>query len=251
MRQVPIFCSQRVGGHKWSSIVFKYDFTCRIKCKFITMVELLISITIFMLIHVSAMAVAMKLFGVKIKEVSYGAGPTLYRMGSLKFQPLPISGYVKPLDSRVDEVTEEEKPYAFNHQPVAIQVLAPLSGCIVVFVISYLVLGGVAVNSFLSAFQQIVVGALHPFSAGQEFIQKTLDFVQGSSLIVIVAVVQTKVVAFNLLPLPLLNGGQAIVNLLKMGRPDSRWEIIAANFSMFLLLILLIGWLLSVIYYVL
>lgn len=33
-----------------------------------------------------------------------------------------------------------------------------------------------------------------------------------------------KLAAFNLLPLPGLNGGQALINLVKMGRPEVAWE---------------------------
>ncbi|WP_444944598.1 site-2 protease family protein [Microbulbifer sp. ZKSA006] len=214
------------------------------------MIELLISIKIFMILHISTIAAFLVLFGVKIKELSYGVGPTLLSIDKLKIQPIPISGYVRTLDSREDTLNEEEKRYTLDGQPLGVQVFLPLSGCIVVFFISYLFLGRDSLNLFVSAFQEIILGGLNPLSTGQDLIQRSRDFIQQSSLISIIATVQIKLVAFNLLPLTVLNGGQAIVNLIKMGKPEASWEIKAANISFILAMYLYVSWSFAMIYYV-
>lgn len=214
------------------------------------MIELLISITIFTFIHISTMATFLVIFGVAVKEVSYGVGPTLLNIGKFKFQPIPVSGYVKALDSREDELEEDEKLKALNHQSTLTQVFVPISGCILVLLLSYLVIGSVAIDSFISAFKEIVLGALNPLSVGQELIQRSHEFIQQNSLITVIAVIQTKLVAFNLLPLTILNGGQAVVNLIKMGRPTASWEIKAAQVSILLALGLIISWTFGIAYYV-
>ena len=214
------------------------------------MIEILISITIFMLIHISTMATFLVISGVKIKEVSYGAGPTLFKVGKFKFQPIPVNGYVKALDSREGELEEDEKLKALNHQSTLTQFFAPISGCIFVLLLSYLVLGNAAIDSFISAFKEIVLGALNPISFGQELIQGSHEFIKQSSLITVIATIQIKLVAFNLLPLTVFNGGQAVVNLIKMGKPTASWEIKAAQISIFLALGLFVSWAFSITYYV-
>ena len=214
------------------------------------MIELLISITVFMVIHTSSMALFMPIFGVKVMEVSYGIGPTLLSVGKFKFQPIPIGGYVRALDSREEELTDEDLSGALNHQPVATQVFLPLSGCILIILISFLILGESAITSLISGFQDVIFGALRPLTEGQEIIQRSRDFIQSSTLITVIAVVQLKFVALNLMPLSTLNGGQAIVNLLKMGKPAVDWENIVFKISLLVALVIALSWGSALLYYV-
>lgn len=58
-----------------------------------------------------------------------------------------------------------------------------------------------------------------------------------------------KLGAFNLLPLPALNGGQALVNLVKWGRPEAGWEEGLSRWSAVATLLLSVAWLLAIGYF--
>ncbi|TQV89284.1 site-2 protease family protein [Aliikangiella coralliicola] len=213
------------------------------------MTELLLSITIFMTLHISAMAIFVKLCGVKIKEITYGAGPTLARIGIFQFKPLPLSGYVKTLDSRESEVSEKEKRFAFNHQPVWVQVFVPLSGCLFLLILSILIQGENVMSSFIGAFPQMIFGAFSPLSEAQNLIREAHLFIQKNSLLTVIVIAQTKLVAFNPLPLTIFNGGQAIVGLIKWGKSSTNWETVAAQVSLVIAIVLIGSWLTAIIYY--
>lgn len=64
-----------------------------------------------------------KAVGVRVLKFSLGFGPKLLgrKIGETEYliSAIPLGGYVKPLGEDLeDELTEEEKPFAFNHQPV-------------------------------------------------------------------------------------------------------------------------------------
>ena len=57
--------------------------------------------------------------GVKVERFSIGFGKALWRrtdkLGTeYVIAAIPLGGYVKMLDERVDEVSEKDLPYAFN-----------------------------------------------------------------------------------------------------------------------------------------
>ncbi len=61
--------------------------------------------------------------GVKVQRFSIGFGKALWsrtdKLGTeYVIAAIPLGGYVKMLDERVDEVTEQDLPYAFNRQHV-------------------------------------------------------------------------------------------------------------------------------------
>lgn len=213
------------------------------------MIELLLAITISIVIHTSVMAACLSLFGVKIKEISFGVGPTLVKLGVFKFQPIPISGFVKALDSRDKDFTNEEKTLAFNHKPVWMQVFTPLSGNVAILLITYFIAGEYAIAEFLLGFKQIVLGAIHPFSVAQDIIEKAKLYLDHNNLINIIVITLTKYAAFNLLPLSMLNGGSSIVSILKMGKPVVSWEDSFAKISMVVLLFILVSWIVSIVYF--
>ena len=61
--------------------------------------------------------------GVKVQRFSIGFGKALWRrtdkLGTeFVIAAIPLGGYVKMLDERVEEVSQQDLPYAFNRQPV-------------------------------------------------------------------------------------------------------------------------------------
>lgn len=188
------------------------------------MIEILLAIAIFTVLNVSILAMFLKLCRVQILEIGFGVGPKIFKKGKVKIGLLPISGWVETLDSRTKELNSEELKGAFNHKPWMIQVLVPLSGCATLLLVCYLIAGNSAITSFVSAFEQIFYGTLFPLTHGKQLVGEIEQFLDQQNLFNIIIVVQTKMIAFNLIPLGGLNGGQAFVSLIKMGKPSAKWE---------------------------
>lgn len=85
-----------------------------------------------------------KLVGVKVLKFSLGFGPKIIskRVGETEYiiSALPLGGYVKPLGEEPgEELSEEEKPRAFNFQPVWKRVAIVFAGPFFNLVLAYLI----------------------------------------------------------------------------------------------------------------
>ncbi len=85
-----------------------------------------------------------KMVGVRVLKFSLGFGPKLVgkKIGDTEYliSAVPLGGYVKPLgEDPEDELAEEDKPFAFNYQPVwkraAIVVAGPVFNLVLAFLI--------------------------------------------------------------------------------------------------------------------
>ena len=86
---------------------------------------------------------AARRLGVKVLAYSIGFGPVLFRRSDkqgceYRLSAIPLGGYVKMLDSRETEITEEQKAVAFDHQSQWKKVLIVAAGPLVNFVIAVL-----------------------------------------------------------------------------------------------------------------
>jgi regulator of sigma E protease len=91
-----------------------------------------------------------KLVGVKVLKFSLGFGPKIVsrKIGETEYliSAFPLGGYVKPLGEEPgEEMMEEEKPRAFNYQPVwkriAIVIAGPVFNLVLAFIIFVVFLG--------------------------------------------------------------------------------------------------------------
>jgi regulator of sigma E protease len=85
-----------------------------------------------------------KLMGVKVLKFSLGFGPRLIskKFGETDYiiSAIPLGGYVKPLGEEPgEELKEEEKPRAFNYQPVRKRVAIILAGPFFNFILAYII----------------------------------------------------------------------------------------------------------------
>ncbi len=83
--------------------------------------------------------------GVKVQRFSIGFGKALWRrkdkLGTeYVIAAIPLGGYVKMLDERVEQVSEAELPMAFNRQPVLKRIAIVSAGPIVNFLFAIVVL---------------------------------------------------------------------------------------------------------------
>ncbi|MEF9475450.1 MAG: RIP metalloprotease RseP [Candidatus Mariimomonas ferrooxydans] len=85
-----------------------------------------------------------KLVGVKVLKFSLGFGPKLLgrKIGETDYviSAIPLGGYVKPLGEEPgEEIKEEDRPRAFNYQPVWKRTLIVLAGPVFNLVLAYVI----------------------------------------------------------------------------------------------------------------
>lgn len=85
-----------------------------------------------------------KLVGVKVLKFSLGFGPKIIgkQIGETEYliSAIPLGGYVKPLGEEPgEEISEEDKPRAFNNQPVWKRVAIVIAGPVFNLVLAFLI----------------------------------------------------------------------------------------------------------------
>jgi len=85
-----------------------------------------------------------KSVGVKVLKFSLGFGPKIFgkKVGDTEYllSAIPLGGYVKPLGEEPgEEISEEDKPRAFNNQPVWKRASIVLAGPIFNLVLAYII----------------------------------------------------------------------------------------------------------------
>ena len=177
------------------------------------MIYLFLSLSIAVFLHLLAMAVTARMFGVSIVEFSYGVGPKIGQINNIIIKLIPISGHVKMLDSREQDLAEHELQFAYDHTSRFVRSFIIISGCIFLILIAFILIGSDAFYSLLDGFRQIVTGILSPTETAQVYIENIGKFIYSSSFLAIFSMTATKIAAVNLLPIPILNGGQALLEL--------------------------------------
>lgn len=219
----------------------------------------LAAVALAMVIHIAALAVCALCMGIRVRSVSFGIGPTLFRLGRVHLRLLPVAGSVVLKDSRVvdddgDVDADDEGGHggdvmdpadlhdAFNHQPAWKQVLLPLTGAATLVATGVGILGAEGWAAFIRGFAQVVLGAVSPLDQAQVYLQSFQAFVGDQGFVAIIGLVCAKLGAVNLLPLATFNGGQALLNLAKMGRPEVAWEESWGRWNLWASLLLLGAW---------
>ena len=200
--------------------------------------------------HVSALALSAKLARVPVRQVQYGIAPVIATFGKYRLGFLPVGGFVKMKDSREDSLDADSLEDAFDHQPRWIQAAMPLGGSLLVLLVAIALLGREGWTAFASGFGQIVHGAISPLNEAQHLLASFVAYLEVRSLPDSVGLFFAKMAAFNLLPIPILNGGDAIANLLGIYRASERVRMRVQQVSLCFVLPLWIGWLCAAVVYV-
>jgi regulator of sigma E protease len=120
-----------------------------------TLFYAIVLLGIIIFVHELGHFIFAKLLGVRVLKFSLGFGPKLFgrKIGDTEYliSAVPFGGYVKPLgETPGEELAEEEKPFAFNYQPVWKRFLIVFAGplfnilcAVVIFFFSFL--GGLPV----------------------------------------------------------------------------------------------------------
>ncbi|MBI4690208.1 MAG: RIP metalloprotease RseP [Nitrospirae bacterium] len=88
-----------------------------------TVLSAIVLLGILILVHEFGHFIFAKLLGVRVLKFSLGFGPKLIggKYGDTEYliSAIPLGGYVKPLGEEPgEEIKEEDRPFAFNYQPV-------------------------------------------------------------------------------------------------------------------------------------
>lgn len=205
--------------------------------------QLLLCFILFMLIHISVMAMCARALGIAVRGISYGVGPTLLTVGKSHLKLLPLAGNVVLKDTREETLYDDDRCLdAYNFQPLWKQVLLPLSGVGVLLALSLGIMGASGWDSFVAAFGQIIHGALAPLSTAQALLGDGESFARTHGFALVFALFSLKLCAFNLLPFAGLNGGQALLAIARGGKPYVAWEETAAKRLMLPGLAVLLAW---------
>jgi Zn-dependent protease len=117
-------------------------------------------------------------------------------------------------------------------------------------VLAMVLLGGGVVEAACSAPLDLIAGALSPWNEAQRLLHGLVDFARTASLPVLVGVTAAKIAVFNLLPLPMLNGGAAIAAIGQGLRLERFWPAFATTILLFVYLGVLLSWASAILLYI-
>ena len=144
----------------------------------------IISVSVLITFHEFGHFWIARFFNVKILRFSIGIGRSIYikRFGKdqteFSIGILPLGGYVKMLDDREGEVTEEEKKREFNSKPIWQRFCIVLAGPIFNFIFAifiYSIIYSIGVNAL-----KPIIGDVEPSSISEES-----GFVKGQEILAI------------------------------------------------------------------
>jgi hypothetical protein len=155
------------------------------------------------MLQVTTMALAGSFLHIPIERISFGMGK---RWLEMKIATIPIS-FGFPFGGWVRYVGDEPHPKLLGWQRCGLE----LSGCAVLLVLAAVILGQQASFDVLGLWRQFIEGALSPFNHAQVLLIDLGRYLDGLDDVSIFAVVSFGSAALNLLPLPVLNGGNALM----------------------------------------
>lgn len=213
---------------------------------------LVLVLAIVATVHLATMAIVADVLGVAVREIVLGWGPLICSYGRWKLKVLPLGGVVHVLDTRdgptglaMDAI---DVARAVNLKPRYIQAIIPLSGPIALILLAICVRGPDAIWSVGTGFAQLLQATIDHDAAHQ--LLRRLQAVAQDGFLPLLGIVAAKLAAFNLLPLPSLNGGQVILSLL-IGptRSTPRWVQKAQVMGGALTVALALLWLAAIVSY--
>lgn len=203
------------------------------------------TIPLVVAIHLAGMVVVAAVFRIPLYGIHYGVGPTLLRKTlartDVTLRLLPIAAHVQ-IEPPEETATHRGGPWrrpVHSHPSRLGKVALHASGCAALLLFGMVVLGPrEALASLGRGFVQILGGALDPLGKGADNVRALGRLLAHAPFLPCAAVVSIKAAAFNLLPVPPLNGFQIIHSavLPEEGGTGLTW---ALNLGVLALLLLL------------
>jgi membrane-associated protease RseP (regulator of RpoE activity) len=172
---------------------------------------LCVAILICTIVHIASMAAAGWLVNASIGRVSLFFGPLIHsiNIGNISFdlRAFPVGGFVKFTD-------DFQKIHPLR------RAFVPLCACLALLIVSVAILGvSGGVVRFGRGFYQVFTGALFPRAVGAKLLVNIFQATAERTFITTIGVVAGKMAAANLLPLPILNGGEILLLLISTVKP--------------------------------
>lgn len=162
------------------------------------------------LIHLGSIVVVARLLKVGLRQFAFGTGPIIWSTPRIKLAFFMFGGSIRFVSVDDFQLEEHEKGVALENKPILTQLCIALSGCFVLVMLAYAILGNDAHRAFLVTPMQVFNGAISPLDEGQTLLKLALVELPKQDWPVILGVVAIKLAALNLMPFPVLNGGAAI-----------------------------------------
>ncbi|KGP63076.1 peptidase [Legionella norrlandica] len=110
-----------------------------------TLLYFLLALVLLVTIHEYGHFQVARWCGVKVLRFSFGFGKILARFYDKKgteyaWSLFPLGGYVKMLDETEGNVSEEEKPFAFNNQSILVRIAIVVAGPLFNFIFAFIAL---------------------------------------------------------------------------------------------------------------
>ncbi|WP_187395167.1 site-2 protease family protein [Pigmentiphaga aceris] len=215
------------------------------------MYPLLSAVVLCVLLHTFVIALCAAAFGIKVREVSIGLGPTAFSIGRLTLRALSFGSSVRFKDSREEELDESDMHDAFDGRSALVQMLIGLSGCIALVALSAAIWQSEAIRLVLDGFVQILWGAASPRVKAQAFLAQAEQVLAGLPFLAVLGLVAAKLAAFNLLPLPAANGGFVLATLGRVFGIAQQWPEKLTSGLLLVYFAIALSWLAALVMYLL
>ena len=210
---------------------------------FILAVLILGSICSF--VHLCGFLIAARLWKVKVEMIGFTIGITTLeltfqgerRFPRMKLKPGP-GGYVK---FHGDQPEEEHRPGSFSALHPLSRFLIFLSGPLAIFALACVLLGlNRGCTSFWNGVLQCFDAAIHPPTRGRDLLAAFGGLIDAGQLRIALGVLAAKMAAFNSLPNPVSNVGQALFTIIQWRRPVLKGIFAFQVFGMVLILVMFV-----------
>lgn len=175
------------------------------------------------LVHLGGLVLGAVLASVPIRAISIGSGLLIGKFGVLEFRLLPLGGSVTLKNMQHEGLPTVRSADAFDRQPRLIQIAIILAGPSMLIGMSMLIGGLDNWHAFLRGFGQFIAASCGPLSTAQEVIKSGSAYLESHGPLAGWGMLSAKIAAYNLLPLPTLNGGDALMALLQVEKKSERW----------------------------
>ena len=179
------------------------------------LLEAYLAVWLMTLVTTSTMALVGRWAGVEIEEVQYGYA-RVAKFGLVRLGIFPLGGFVKFKGGDLEGTEEEHAPDALRNQPKWVQILTISSGSLVALVLAFAILGEAALPACLAAPRQLFAGAWGPLTTAQQLLNDFRQVLEGRGFWAATGLIYAKVGVLNLLPIPLLNGGNVLLVLFEV-----------------------------------
>lgn len=201
--------------------------------------RLYLALYVATLLHILAMAFfGIALVKAPIEEIKIGMGMGLLRF---RFSGIPMR-FALPFPGGYVRYSEAVEPCLYDRWP---GVLTNLSGCFVLLLLATVSVGPWAFPGVFQFWYDYWAGAISPFGRAPQLLAQLAQLVMGTSGVRLLSLVFFGAAAFNLMPLPALNGGALWMWLLPQKSRERAFQI---GFTVFI--VSLIAWIVALVHYV-